>query len=92
MTELEEFAKKLLKQLQKNLEKIRVQAIGVAKLQQTYQKQQTAQQQGQEAIESAKKVLENTSQTLETTIQGQFGAKVTEVFEKQQQTLTKLSS
>lgn len=87
---MEELTKKLLKELKKNLEKIRVQAIGTAKIQKSNAKQQEADKQGDEAAESAKKALASSSQTLEGAIKGQFGTKVTEVFEKQRQTLDKL--
>ncbi|MBP2097858.1 MULTISPECIES: hypothetical protein [Enterococcus] len=89
---MEELAKKLLKELKKNLEKIRVQAIGSAKIQKSHTKKQEAEKQGQTAIESAKTALSSSSQTLEGAVKGQFGKKVTETFEKQQQTLDKLSS
>lgn len=89
---MEELAKKLLKELKKNLEKIRVQAIGSAKIQKSHSKKQEAEKQGQTAIESAKTALSSSSQTLEGAVKGQFGKKVTETFEKQQQTLDKLSS
>lgn len=89
---MEELAKKLLKELQKKLEKIRVQAIGSAKIQKSHSKKQEAKKQGETAIESAKKALSSSSQTLEGAVKGQFGKNVTEAFEKQQQTLDKLSS
>lgn len=89
---MEELTKKLLKDLQKKLEKIRVQAIGSAKIQKSHSKKQEAKKQGETVIESAKKALSSSSQTLEGAVKGQFGKKVTEAFEKQQQTLDKLSS
>ncbi|MFD2386857.1 hypothetical protein [Enterococcus rivorum] len=75
---MEELAKKLLKELKKNLEKIRVQAIGSAKIQKSHTKKQEAEKQGQTAIESAKTALSSSSQTLEGAVKGQFGKKVTE--------------
>lgn len=84
---MEEFTKNLLKDLQKNLEKISVLAIGGAKIQKSYTSKQDTKKQGETAIESAKKALDSSSKTLGSSIKGQFGTKVTEVFEKQQQTL-----
>lgn len=89
---MEELAKKLLEELKKNVEKICVQAIGSAKMQKSHIKKQEAEKHGETAIESAKKALSSSSETLEGTVKGQFGKKVTETFEKQQQTLNKLSS
>lgn len=89
---MEELAKKLLKELKKNLEKIRVQAIGSSKIQKSHTKKQEAKKQGETAINSAKKALSSSYQTLEGAVKGQFGKKVTATFEKQQQTLDKLSS
>ncbi|MBO0423247.1 hypothetical protein BCR22_05115 [Enterococcus plantarum] len=89
---MEELAKKLLKELKKNLEKIRVQAIGSAKIQKSHNMKQESKKQGETAIESAKKALSSSSQIVEGAVKGQFGKKVTEAFEKQQQTLDKLSS
>ncbi|MFC0234127.1 hypothetical protein ACFFIF_09015 [Vagococcus entomophilus] len=89
---MEEIAKKLLKELKKNLEKIRVQAIGSSKIQKSHTMKQEAKKQGETAIQSANKALSSSSQTLESAVKGQFEKKVTEAFEKQQQTLDKLSS
>lgn len=84
---MEELAKKLLKELKKNLEKIRVQAIGSAKLQKSYTQNQEAKKQGEIAVDSAKKALVSSSQTLEGAVKGQFGTKVTKLLENQQQSL-----
>lgn len=89
---MEEIAKKLLKELKKNLEKIRVQTIGSSKIQKFHTMKQEAKKQGETAIQSANKALSSSSQTLEGAVKGQFEKKVTEAFEKQQQTLDKLSS
>ncbi|MBF8807072.1 MAG: hypothetical protein IC227_00005, partial [Enterococcus lacertideformus] len=42
-------------------------------------------------IKRAKKALASSSQALESAVKGQFGTKITDVLEKQQQTLDKLS-
>ncbi|PZL70036.1 hypothetical protein CI088_16145 [Enterococcus plantarum] len=85
-------SKKIIERVKKNLEKIRVQAIGSAKIQKSHNIKQESKKQGETAIESAKKALSSSSQTLEGAVKGQFGKNVTEAFEKQQQTLDKLSS
>lgn len=87
---MEELANKLLKELKKSLEKIRVQAIGGAKVQKSYASKQRAEKQGKTAAENVKKALIHSSNTLEGSIKGQFGTQITEIFEKQQQTLDKL--
>lgn len=87
---MEELTNKLLRELKKSLEKIRVQAIGGAKVQKSYESKQNTEKQSEIAVENAKKALVSSSKTLEGSIKGQFGTQVTEIFEKQQQTLDNL--
>lgn len=86
---MEEWGRKLLKDLQKSLERINVQAVGTAKIQESYLNQQQAKQQGKKELTAAKTILASSTDSLKEAVKGQFGKQITEVFEQQQQMMEK---
>ncbi|MBP2100077.1 hypothetical protein [Enterococcus rivorum] len=78
---------KLWKELQKNVQKANVRAIGRAINQNTVANKNKVEKAVGEALKIANGSLKNTRVSLQQSVKGQFGKKVTEVFEQQQQTL-----
>lgn len=78
----------LLKELQKNNQKVQIQTIGMANKQALMALDQKVQQKGKEEIKEAKKSVLKSNHHLQEAIKGQFGQKVTQVLEKQEDVLT----
>lgn len=78
---------KLWKEYKKNTQKIKARAISRSTVSQQSRTVQTFKKQGKEATEQAKSSTSEASEGLQQSVQGQFGKKVTEVFDKQKETL-----
>lgn len=82
-----EIAQELLKGLEKNLEQYHVQVIGQINLQLSYAKKQAVSKKKRSEIKVAKKMIEATNRDLKEHVKGEFGKKINEVLDKQQQLL-----
>ena len=78
---------KLMKQYKKNLQKTKVRAIGRSGLKSKESKKKKTIRLGEQESKSAQKAISTATNGLQETVKGQFGKKVTQVFDKQKQTL-----
>ncbi|EUJ26746.1 hypothetical protein MFLO_13855 [Listeria floridensis FSL S10-1187] len=77
----------LLKEFQKNNQKIQVQALGMQHIRTGEAADKRVRKTGKEEIKMAKTSVSKTSSCLQEAVKGNFGKKVTEVFEKQEEML-----
>ncbi len=82
-----EVLERLLKEYRKNAQKIKVRAIGRSGANSKEIKKRIITRLGTIESRNAQKSISKATKGLEETVKGQFGTKVTEVFEKQKQTL-----
>lgn len=82
-----EALEKLLKEYKKNAQKTKVRAIGRSGFQSKEVKKEKIIRLGEQESKSGQKAISKAITGLQETVKGQFGKKVTEVFEKQKQTL-----
>ena len=82
-----EVAQELLKALEKNLEQNHLQVIGQINLQLSYAKKQAVFKKKRSEIKVAQKMIEVTNRDLKEHVNGEFGKKINEVLDKQQQLL-----
>lgn len=87
---MEELAEKILKELKKSLEKIRVQTTGLVKIQKANAIKQKYEEQEEIAVDGAKETLSSSSRTIEEVVKGQFGSKVIALIDVQSQWLSEL--
>lgn len=80
---------KLLKEYKKKAQKAKVRAIGRSGSMSTSSLERAVKLLGEQESKSAKTSISKTTKELKSTVKGQFGKKVTEVFDKQKQTLDK---
>lgn len=77
------------KTFRKANQKIAIQGIGRSTNQEKQADSDRIKLRGTEEVEKATEVLNSTGTSLQESVQGQFGKKVTEVFDQQQKTLDK---
>ncbi|WP_206911618.1 hypothetical protein IGL98_000938 [Enterococcus sp. DIV0840] len=82
-----EALEKLLKEYKKNAQKTKVRAIGRSGVQSKELKKEKIIRLGEQESKRAQKSISKATTGLQDTVKGQFGKKVTEVFDKQKQTL-----
>lgn len=78
---------KLMKQYKKNLQKAKVRVIGQSGILSRDLKKAKVIRLGEEESKFAQKSISTATKGLQETVEGQFSKKVTEVFDKQKQTL-----
>ena len=78
---------KLLKEYKKNSQKAKVRAVGRSGVTSMNSFQQATELQGEQEIKTAKSSISKATKGLQTSVKGQFGKKVTEVFDEQQKIL-----
>lgn len=84
-----EVLEELLKEYKKNVQKTKVRAVGRSGVTSTNSLKQAVKLLGEQESKSAKTTISKATTGLESTVKGQFGKKVTTVFNRQQQTLDK---
>jgi Skp family chaperone for outer membrane proteins len=82
-----ETLEKAFKELQKQLEKVDIMALAIEKMLESEQNQKQVKKKGKSELENTKTTLDNASEGLDYSVKGQFGKKITEVFEKQDKLL-----
>lgn len=87
---MDDLLKETLKKIKKQMQKNSVQAIGIAAIQQSNNKKKNAKKQGKEATDEAKQAISQAATGIQSTVKGQFGGKITEMFEKQQKSIDSL--
>lgn len=80
---------KLMKEYKKNLQKTKVRAIGRAGVRNKESQREIIIRMGEQESKVAEEVIGKATAGLQSSVKGQFGKKVTEVFDKQKQTLAK---
>lgn len=82
----------LIKQAQKELQKIQIQALGIASSYVSKRHRTETHQSAKKELDSSNKSLSKNSVDLKSAIEGQFSKKLTETFEKQQQMLDSIKN
>lgn len=86
-TRVIEAVEKLWKEYQKNTQKIKVRAFSRLLVMNKNNKRKIIMSLGKEQSKLAKSSISTATKGLQDSVKGQFGKKVTEVFDKQKQTL-----
>lgn len=89
---MDEFTNNSLRDLGKQLERTRVQAIGKEKLQELSTTKFETQYKATRTVIKAKNALTSSSEKLQKAVKGEFGTKITEILEKQEKILDDLYS
>lgn len=82
-----EALEKIMKEYRKNVQKTKVRAIGRSGSQSKELKKEKTIRLGEQESKTAQKAISKATSGLQETVKGQFGKKVTQVFDKQKQTL-----
>ncbi|MCO6018347.1 hypothetical protein CKN86_01835 [Carnobacterium divergens] len=82
-----EIVEKAFEELQKKLQKITIMGIAINKIGISSKNQKQVEKIGETELENIKATLSSSSKSLEHAIKGHFGKKLTEVLDKQKQTL-----
>lgn len=86
---MSDILEKLMKQYRKSMQKTKVRAVGRSGSQSKNTKKAKIILAGEQESKVAKTSISKATTGLQKTVKGQFGKKVTEVFDKQKQTLDK---
>ncbi|MGX4687643.1 hypothetical protein JNUCC83_12440 (plasmid) [Vagococcus sp. JNUCC 83] len=86
---MSEVLEKLLKEFKKNVQKSKVRAVGRSGVNSMGKLKKKVKSSGEQESKSAKASISKATTGLQATVKGQFGKKVTEVFDQQQKTLDK---
>ena len=78
------------KAFRKESQKIAIQAVGRNSVQESTSDKDSIQRRGKETINEARTVISSTGSSLQKSVKGQFGDKVSEVFEEQKKMLQEL--
>ncbi|MDT2010831.1 hypothetical protein [Carnobacterium divergens] len=84
-----ESLEKLMKDYRKNVQKAKTRAIGRSIVQSKELKKTKTKSLGEKESKTAKASCSKATKGLEANVKGQFGKKITEVFDQQQQALDK---
>ncbi|MDG4967484.1 hypothetical protein OGZ37_13045 [Lactococcus lactis] len=82
-----DIVEELLKKAKKELEKIKIQTLGIHGSMTSMGQRKTAQENAEEEVESSKTSLSKNTSELKSAIKGKFSDKLTETFEEQEQLL-----